>query len=177
LWTTSASGALLLTLLLRLLLLWRRTLSVALTLLWSVAALRHFAPGAACLASALLELAELLLHETARLLILARADVVMPAIRAAFPSLGIGFLAAGAEDGFRERHRRIGAHCTLRPVDETRRKTLLTLIDLATENSPNACWDDRRAAELLRREATREELRELGVDERLLDFVYAEDHA
>ena len=31
-------------------------------------------------------------------------------------------------------------------VDESRRKTLLALIELATENSPSACWDDRRAA-------------------------------
>jgi hypothetical protein len=60
-------------------------------------------------------------------------------------------------------------------VDESRRKTLLALIDLAGENSPSACWDDRRAAELLRREASPEELRELGMDERLIDFVFAEE--
>jgi hypothetical protein len=60
-------------------------------------------------------------------------------------------------------------------VDESRRKTLLALIDLATENSPSACWDDRRAAELLRREASPEELRELGMDERLIDFVFGEE--
>jgi hypothetical protein len=60
-------------------------------------------------------------------------------------------------------------------VDESRRKTLLALIDLAAENSPSACWDDRRAAELLRREASPEELRELGMDERLIDFVFAEE--
>jgi hypothetical protein len=63
------------------------------------------------------------------------------------------------------------------PVDETRRRTLLTLVDLATDNSPNACWDDRRAMELLRAQATAEELRALGVDEKLIEFVFAEPHA
>jgi hypothetical protein len=59
-------------------------------------------------------------------------------------------------------------------VDESRRKTLLTLVELATENSPSACWDDVRAAEMLRREATPEELRELGVEERMIEFVFTE---
>lgn len=63
------------------------------------------------------------------------------------------------------------------PVDETRRRTLLALVELASDNSPNACWDDRRAAELLRSQATPDELRELGVEERIIDFVFAEDHA
>ncbi len=58
-------------------------------------------------------------------------------------------------------------------VDESRRKTLLALIDLATENSPAACFDDRRAAEILRRETTPDELRDLGVDERMIEFVFA----
>ena len=61
-------------------------------------------------------------------------------------------------------------------VDETRRRTLLALIELATENSPSACWDDRRAAALLRKDATAEELRELGVDERMIEFVFTETH-
>ena len=59
-------------------------------------------------------------------------------------------------------------------VDESRRRTLQTLIELATENSPSACWDDRRATEILRRDSNREELRELGVEERMIDFVFAE---
>ncbi|MDP9193695.1 MAG: hypothetical protein M3P06_18525 [Acidobacteriota bacterium] len=58
-------------------------------------------------------------------------------------------------------------------MDESRRKTLLALIDLATENSPAACFDDRRAAEILRRETTPDELRDLGVDERMIEFVFA----
>ena len=62
-------------------------------------------------------------------------------------------------------------------MDENRRKTLLALIHMAEENSPNACWDDRRAMELLRKEATIEELRELDVDERLIAHVFAEEHA
>jgi hypothetical protein len=71
----------------------------------------------------------------------------------------------------------IGAHCTLRAVDESRRKTLLTLIQLAGENSPNACWDDRRALDLLRREASEDELRELGASETLIAHIFAEQHA
>lgn len=59
-------------------------------------------------------------------------------------------------------------------VDESRRQTLLTLIELATENSPSACFDDRRAAGILRREATPEELRDLGVEERMIEFVFAD---
>lgn len=59
-------------------------------------------------------------------------------------------------------------------VDESRRKTLLTLIELATENSPASCWDDRRAVQVLRRESTADELRELGVEEPMIEFVFAE---
>lgn len=70
----------------------------------------------------------------------------------------------------------IGAHCTLRRVDESRRKTLLALIHLAGESSPSACWDDRRAMELLRRDATEEELREIGVEASLIAHIYAEEH-
>lgn len=63
------------------------------------------------------------------------------------------------------------------PVDETRRRTLLALVELASENSPNACWDDRRAMELLRAQTTAEELRGLGVEEKLIEFVFMEPHA
>ena len=62
-------------------------------------------------------------------------------------------------------------------MDESRRRTLLALIHLAEENSPAACWDDRRAMELLRKEATAEELRELGCDESLIAHIFAEQHA
>ena len=62
-------------------------------------------------------------------------------------------------------------------MDETRRRTLQALLDLAAENSPSLCWDDRRALDLLRKQATPEELRELGADERLIAHIYAEQHA
>lgn len=131
-------------------------------------------------ACALLEIAHLLVHVPRRLPLVLQAQLVMAAVWAALPSLGIGLLAGGAQDAFRERHREIGAHCTLRPIeesmDESRRRTLLTLIQLAGENSPSACWDDRRAMELLRKEATAGELRELGMDEQLIAHVFAEEH-
>lgn len=131
---------------------------------------------AAGLPGPLLELADLLFHVAPRLLFVARLDLVAAAVRATFPPFGIRVLATGAENGFRERHRRIGAHCTLPAVDENRRKTLLTLVSLAAENSAAACWDDRRAVELLRKEATREELESLGVEQRMIDYVFPENH-
>ena len=62
-------------------------------------------------------------------------------------------------------------------MDEDRRRTLRALIDLAEENAPSACWDDQRAVELLRREATAEELRELGAGEGIIEHVFPEEHA
>lgn len=62
-------------------------------------------------------------------------------------------------------------------VDEARRRTLTALMHLAEESSPTACWDDRRAVELLRTQATPDELRELGMDERMIEYVFAEQHA
>lgn len=62
-------------------------------------------------------------------------------------------------------------------MDDNRRRTLLALMHLAEGDSPSACWDDRRAIELLRKEATAEELRELGMDERMIEHVFAEQHA
>lgn len=51
------------------------------------------------------------------------------------------------------------------------------MIELADGNSPNACWDDRRAMELLRSRSTPEELRELGASDQLIEHVFAEEHA
>jgi hypothetical protein len=65
-------------------------------------------------AGPLLELADLALHVPLRLLFLPVASHIVTAIRAALPPLGIRTLAGRAENGFRERHLRIGAHCTLR---------------------------------------------------------------
>jgi len=62
-------------------------------------------------------------------------------------------------------------------VEDNRRRTLLALMHLAEGDSPSACWDDRRAIELLRKEATAEELRELGMDERMIEHIFAEQHA
>jgi hypothetical protein len=63
-------------------------------------------PRAAGLAGALLELADLLLHVAACLGILPGAQLVMTAVGAAPPSLGIGALAAGTQNGFWKRHRK-----------------------------------------------------------------------
>ena len=125
----------------------------------------------------LFELADLLLHETARLRVLTEAQLAVPAVGTALPTLGVGLPAGTAKNAFRQRHREIGAHCTLRAVDETRRQAILALIHMAGESSPNACWDDQRAMDLLRRQATPEELRELGVEEGLIAHIFAEEHA
>lgn len=151
------------------------TLALALSLARRLLLLRTL--FLACPSRALLVLAHLLVHEAQRLALLLEAQFVVAAVRAPLPSFGIGFLTGGAKDAFREWHREIGAHCTLRAVDEPRRRTLMALIHLAEENSPSACWDDRRAIELLRKEATAEELRELGMDDQLIAHVFAEEHA
>ena len=57
-------------------------------------------------------------------------------------------------------------------LEESRRKTLLTLISLAEGHSPNDCYDDRRAEDLLRSQSTPEELRELGMDERMIERIF-----
>ncbi|TMC98455.1 MAG: hypothetical protein E6J11_09025 [Chloroflexi bacterium] len=68
-----------------------------------------------------------------------------------------------------------GAHCTLRAVlDEARKKTLLTLISLAEGHSPNDCWDDKRAEDLLRSQSNAEELRELGANEKTIEHIFGE---
>lgn len=62
-------------------------------------------------------------------------------------------------------------------VDAERRCTLLALIEIAGANSPTACWDDARAMDLLRSQSNAAELRELGMDERLIEHIFAESHA
>jgi hypothetical protein len=57
-------------------------------------------------AGALLELADLLLHVAARLRVLPGSQLAVAAVGAPLPSFGVGSLAACAEDGFRERHRK-----------------------------------------------------------------------
>lgn len=123
---------------------------------------------------ALLELADLFLHEALTLTGELHAELVMSTVGTTLPSLGVGLLAGNAGDAFRQRHREIGAHCTLRAVDESRRRTLEALLQLAGESSPAMCWDDQRAIDLLRRQATADELRELGADENLLEHIFSE---
>jgi hypothetical protein len=62
------------------------------------------------------------------------------------------------------------------PMDESRRRTLLALIHLAGGDSPAACWDDRRAIALLQKQATPDELRELGMDEAMIEYVFSESN-
>jgi hypothetical protein len=60
------------------------------------------------------------------------------------------------------------------PTDERRRATLLTLIELAQGSSPQDCYDDQRAEDLLRGQSTPEELRELGMSEGMIERIFAE---
>ena len=50
------------------------------------------------------------------------------------------------------------------------------MIELASDSNPNACWDDQRAIELLRRESTPELLRELGAAIGIIELVFPEQH-
>lgn len=65
---------------------------------------RRGALFAALLSGALLELLNLAIHELLLLRFVARARLVMTAIRAASPPLGICSIAVLAEDAFRKRH-------------------------------------------------------------------------
>jgi len=57
-------------------------------------------------------------------------------------------------------------------VDERRKKTIETLIALAEDSNPGACYDDRRAENLLRSQSTPEELRQLGASEATIDHIF-----
>jgi len=61
-------------------------------------------------------------------------------------------------------------------TDAERRKTIRTLIDLAEGSSPNDCWDDRRAEELLRSQSNAAEARELGMSEGMVERVFGAKH-
>jgi 6-pyruvoyltetrahydropterin/6-carboxytetrahydropterin synthase len=141
-----------------------RTLALA---AFIAALLRH--------ARTLLPLPQLLLHETALLRLGARPRLVVSAVRATFPALGVCFLALRAEDALRERHFEIGAHCTLRAMaDDARRKTLQTLIELAESSNPANCWDDSRAEDLLRSQSSAAEVRELGMSEQMIERIFGD---
>jgi hypothetical protein len=60
--------------------------------------------------------------------------------------------------------------------DDARRNTLLTLMALAEGHNPAACWDDRRAEDLLRSQSTPEELRQLGMSEVMIQHIFSESH-
>ncbi len=57
-------------------------------------------------------------------------------------------------------------------MDENRRKTLETLIAMAEDSTPTACWDDQRAEDLLRSQSSPAELRELGASEKTIEHIF-----
>jgi len=141
------------------------------------------AAGAALLfpiiAVALLELRDLAGHELARLHVLAGARLVVPAVGAAPPPLRVCPLARGAKNAFRQRHRESAriVHFGRMAADAARRETLRALIDLAEGSNPGDCWDDARAEELLRRQSSAAEMRELGMSEQMIERIFGETGA
>jgi len=176
-----AFGAGVLALLLRLLS--ARLLSALLLLRAARPLLAAAAAGAALLfllsAVALLELGDFAGHELARLHVLPVARLVVAAVRAAAPPLGVRPFARGADDTFRQRHRESAriVHFGPMPSDDARRETLRALIDLAEGSNPSDCWDDARAEELLRRQSSAPEMRELGMSERMIERVFGDADA
>ncbi len=59
-------------------------------------------------------------------------------------------------------------------TEERRRATLRTLIELAEGSSPQDCWDDGRAEDLLRSQSSPDELRELGMSEQMIRRIFPE---
>ena len=55
---------------------------------------------------------------------------------------------------------------------EERKRTLRTLIELAQGNNPADCWDDQDAMELLRKQSTPDELRDLGMSDAMIAIVF-----
>jgi hypothetical protein len=58
--------------------------------------------------------------------------------------------------------------------DLQRRRTIETLIDLATNSDPGGCWDDARAEDLLRSQSTPAEARAAGMDEAMIQRIWTE---
>lgn len=67
-------------------------------------------------------------------------------------------------------------HFTAVDSPAERKRALETLVELAAGNNPGDCFDDEDAADLLRRQSSAGELRELGVSEELIAIVFPEDH-
>ena len=59
-------------------------------------------------------------------------------------------------------------------MDSERKKTMETLIDLAHGDDPAGCWDPARALGLLRTQATRDELEEIGAAPALIEELWPE---
>lgn len=135
-----------------------------------------FLPPAAASAPAF-ELLDLLLHEPPRLGVPFLERGVEAAVGAPAPPFRVCFPATGAEDTFGKRHRESGRivhfDSVSPPVDDERRKTLQTLLDLARGSSPSDCWDDQRAEDLLRSQSTPEELRSVGATETMIEHVFS----
>lgn len=60
-------------------------------------------------------------------------------------------------------------------METERRQTLEILLELATDEDPDACWDDSRARNLLRSQSSPEELREIGAEETLIRRLWQKD--
>ena len=56
-----------------------------------------------------------------------------------------------------------------------RKKTLETLIDLASGTSTSDCWDDERAESLLRSQSSASEVRSLGMSEPMIDRIFGSE--
>jgi len=62
-------------------------------------------------------------------------------------------------------------------VDEERRRTLQTLVELAEGWDAVGCWDPERATELLRKQSSPDELREIGVSEEVIRRIWSRAEA
>ena len=62
-------------------------------------------------------------------------------------------------------------------LDSERRKTLETLIALAEDSNPGACYDDQRAEQLLRSQSSPDEMRAAGASEHTIDHVFGPKEA
>lgn len=59
-------------------------------------------------------------------------------------------------------------------MDPDQRKTIETLIELASSFDPSGCWDPERAVDILRNKSSREQLQELGASEALIEEIWPE---
>lgn len=57
-------------------------------------------------------------------------------------------------------------------VDDERRKTLLTLVELAEGWDAAGCWDPERAITLLRGQSSAEELRSIGISDEIVSRIW-----